>query len=155
MSKVKVVADKNGNIINVSPNNPDYGYIRVEQQTIQINEQGWLKNVKRTALIKGKMEDLLQTGYREGTELPGKLIVKESLNPFNEENPDKDLKIAGATGVICRVDDQPIYRQTFYTTNPNAWDETFSHTNTDEIRDVMTAQREMQALASFEQEANL
>ena len=46
--------------------------------------------------------------------LPGKIVVVESLTPFNPENPDRDLKIAGGTGVICRIDDQPIYRQTFY-----------------------------------------
>jgi len=155
MSNVTVVADKNGNVINVSQNNPDYGYVRVEQQSIQINEQGWLKSVKKSTLLKGKMKDLLEAGYREGTQIPGKIIIKESLTPFNDENPDRDLKIAGQTGVICRVDDQPIYRQSFYTTNLNAWDELMGHNNTDEIRDVMTAQKEMEVLTTFGQEADL
>lgn len=141
MSKVKVTADKNGNVIGVSQNNPEYGYIRIEQQTIQVNDQGWLKSVKRSALLKGKMTDLLESGYKNGTELPGKIVVRESLEPFNPENPDKHLKIAGATGIICRVDDQPIYRDSFYTSNPEAYDELITHNNSDEIKDVMGAQR--------------
>lgn len=140
MGRVKVVADKLGNIIGPSPNNPEYGYIRVEQQTIQINHEGWLKSVKRSALIKGKMEDLEEAGYQDGTELPGKIIVVESLVPFNPENPGKHLKIAGSAGVICRVDDQPIYRESFYTSNPKAHDELISHTNSDEIKNVMSIQ---------------
>jgi len=143
MSKVKVTADKNGNVIGQSENNPEYGYIRIEQQTVQINEQGWLKNVKRSTLLKGKMIDLLEVGYKNGTELPGKIIVKESLTPFNSENPDRNLKIAGTTGIICRIDDQPIYRDTFYTSNMEAYDELITHTNSEEIKEVMQAQREL------------
>lgn len=149
MSKVRVTADKTGNVIGVSQNNPEYGYIRVEQQAIQINDQGWLRNSKRSALIKGKMVDLLETGYREGTELPGRIVIMESLTPFNTENPDRDLKVAGDTGIVCRVDDQPIYRQSFYTTNPNAYDEFITHNNSEEIREVMTAQRTMSSLSSM------
>jgi hypothetical protein len=150
MSKVRVVADKKGNIIGQSTNNPEYGYIRVQQQTIQINDQGWLKSVRRSALIKGKMEDLISADYKEGSEIPGKIIVVESLVPFNELNPDRDLKIAGDTGIICRIDDEPIYRQTFYTANINAFDELVTHNNSDEIKDVMNAQKMMSLFSEQE-----
>lgn len=146
MSKVRVVADAQGNVIGVSQNNPDYGFIKLEQKTIQINQEGWLKSVKRTAILKGKMTDLLEAGYKNGTELPGKIIVVERLYPFNPENPDKNLKIAGSTGVICRIDDQPIYRESFYTTNPDAYDELLTHSNSDEIKEVMTAQKSLEDL---------
>ena len=147
-SKVRVTADINGNVIGVSQNNPEYGYVRVEQSVTQISEAGWLKPVKRSALIKGKVEDLAQAGFVEGHELSGKIIVKESLTPFNPENPDKDLKIAGQTGVVCRIDDQPIYRQTFYTSNQEAFDELITHDNTSEIREVQIAQKEITSLKS-------
>jgi hypothetical protein len=145
-SKVRVTADINGNVIGVSQNNPEYGYVRVEQSVTQINEAGWLKPVKRSALIKGKVEDLAQSGFVEGYELSGKIIVKESLTPFNVENPDRDLKIAGSTGVVCRIDDQPIYRQTFYTSNQEAYDDLIMHDNTVEIREVQVAQKEIVSL---------
>lgn len=155
MGKVLVVADKNGNIIGQSTNNPEYGYIRVQQHTVQINDQGWLKTVKRSAILKGKMEDLVAAEYKEGTELPGKIVVIEALEPFNPTNPDKDLKIAGDTGIICRVEDQPIYRNSFYTTNPNAVDELITHTNTHEIKDVMEAKRVMDTFGQPTKEVTL
>jgi hypothetical protein len=145
-SKVRVTADTNGNVIGVSQNNPEYGYVRVEQSVTQISEAGWLKPVKRSALIKGKVEDLAQAGFVEGHELSGKIIVKESLTAFNPENPDRDLKIAGTTGVVCTIDDQPIYRQTFYTANQEAYDELITHDNTVEIREVQIAQKEITSL---------
>ena len=146
MGKVVVTADKNGNVIGVSENNPDYGYVRVEQTGSFINDQGWLRVSKRSALIKGLVKDLMETGFTEGQELDGKVIVVESLNPFNPENPDRDLKIAGETGVVCRIDDQPIYRQSFYTTNNNLQDELIMHTNSEEIREVQAAQRAVSSL---------
>lgn len=141
-SKVVVKADDLGNVIGVSKNNPEYGYVKIQQSTIQINDQGWLRPVVRTALIKGKVEDLLNCDFQPEQVLPGKIIVRESLIPFNNDNPDRDLKIAGDTGIICRLDDQPIYRQTFYTQNVNAVDEFIMHTNTNEIKDVLAAQKE-------------
>jgi hypothetical protein len=140
MGKVRVVGDDKGNVINISQNNPEYGYIRVEQETIQVDERGWLKFVKRSALLKGKVEDLEKAEYSINTVLPGKIIVIESLTPFNAQNPEKNMKIAGPTGVVCRIDDQPIYRDTFYTPNLNACDEFISHNNSDEIKDIMHAQ---------------
>jgi len=147
---VTVTADKNGNIIGISPNNPEYGYIRVEQNATQINDQGWLRNVKRSALIKGRVKDLMDCNYTNGSTIQGKIVVKESLIPFNTENPDRDLKIAGDTGVICRVDDEPIYRQTFFTTNPNNHDEFITHNNTEEIKEVQAAQLSISKLKSRE-----
>ena len=87
--------------------------------------------------------------------LPGKIVVVESLTPFNPENPDRDLKIAGGTGVICRIDDQPIYRQTFYSTNPNSYDQLLAHNNSTEIKEVMSAQQIMSLLKEDKKEATL
>jgi hypothetical protein len=142
MSKVTVTADKNGNIVNISENNPEFGYIRVEQVAIQISN-GWLRKVKRSAIINGNVNDLLDASFKDGQELAGKIVVVESFNPFNLDNPDRDLKIAGDTGIICRVDDQPIYRQSVYTVNDQAQDEFIMHDNTEEIREVVTVQKSL------------
>jgi len=154
MSKAIVTADKTGNVIGVSQNNPEYGYIRVEQETTQINDQGWLRKVKRGALIKGKVQDLIDCAYKAGDEITGKIVVRESLTPFNPNNPDRDLKVAGNTGVICRLDDQPIYRQTFFTNDLEAGDQFIMHTNTDEIRDVQSAQRALVSMTLNNKSAN-
>lgn len=149
-TKVKVTADENGNVIAVSQNNPEYGYIRVEQNCTVINPTGWLRNTKRSALIKGTVKDLVEAGFVQGQELPGRIVVVESHTPFNPENPDRDLKIAGETGVICRVGDQPIYRQTFYSSNDNAQDELIMHTNTEEIREVQAASKILTRISTRE-----
>jgi hypothetical protein len=146
MGKVVVSADQNGNVIGISENNPEYGYVRVEQTGSFINDQGWLRISRRSALIKGLVKDLVETGFSAGQEIPGKIVVIESLTPFNSENPERDLKIAGDTGVICRYDDQPIYRQSFYTSNLNANDQFIVHTNSQEIKEVQAAQRSISAL---------
>ena len=146
MGKVVVTADKNGNVINVSENSPEYGYVRVEQNVTSVNDQGWLRLTKRTALIKGLMKDLLEVGFRAGQEMPGRIVIQETLTAFNPENPDRDLKIAGDTGVVCRIEDQPIYRQSYYTANPNAEDQILMHTNSDEIREVANAQKAISVL---------
>jgi len=147
--RVVVKADEQGNVIGLSKNNPEYGYVKVQQFSVQINEEGWLRPVLRTALIKGKVEDLVATNFKAEQVLSGKIVVKESLEPFNSENPDKNFKIAGSTGIICRYNDQPIYRQTFYTQNESAIDEFIMHTNSDEIRDVMQAQKELSSLSGL------
>jgi hypothetical protein len=146
MGKVLVTADKNGNVIGVSENNPDYGYVRVEQAGTFINDQGWLRSTRRSTLIKGLLKDLTEAGFYAGQELAGKIVVMEALSPFNPENPDRDLKVAGETGVVCRIDDQPIYRQTFYTTNENLQDQLIMHTNAEEIREVQAAKRAISSL---------
>lgn len=145
-NKVTVTADANGSIITVSQNNPEYGYVRVEQNVTQIDQRGWLKTTKRSTLIKGTVADLASAGFKNGSQLPGKIIVVEALEPFNQENPERDLKIAGDSGIVCRIDDQPIYRQTFYTPDENAADQLIMHNNTDEIREVMEATRALNLL---------
>lgn len=155
MSKATVTADKTGNVIGVSQNNPEYGYLRVEQETTQINDQGWLRKVKRGALIKGLVQDLIDCNYKAGDQITGKIVVRESLTPFNPNNPDRDLKIAGTTGVICRIDDQPIYRQTFFTNDLEANDQFIMHSNGDEIREVQSAQKELMSFSKSQKEVTL
>lgn len=138
---VTVTADPLGNVIGVSENNPEYGYIRVESIATQISEGGWLRQVKRSALIKGKVDDLKAANYSAGDQIPGQIVVKESLEPFNPENPDRHLKIAGETGIPCLLDDQPIYRETFFTNNPYAEDVLIAHNNNEQIREAMAAAR--------------
>ena len=150
MEKVTIVADKNGNVVTVSPNNPEYGWIFVEQTTSQF-ENGWMRKVVRKARINGRVDELVAAKFTAGQEIPGRIIVLESLVPFNQEEPDRDLKIAGKTGIICRFDDQPIYRQSYFTTNMNSHDELINHTNRDEIREVMLAQKMLSDLPTEEE----
>lgn len=140
MSKVRVVADQFGCLLGISKNNPEYGYILVEQEAPSFNSQGWVDMRRRTALIKGKTEQLQKminlNYFYNGKELPGKIVIKEQLDPLVKDNHEIGIKKAGIDGPICVFEDMPIYRRTFYTENMNEEDELIQHTNTEEIRSV-------------------
>lgn len=131
---VQICSDQLGNVIGISKNNTDYGYVRVEAIAREIKEGGWLKYVRRSALIKGLVEDLKQANFKEGEEIPGQIIIKESLEPFNPENPEKNLKRAGADGIVLTFQGQPIYRESFYTEDPYKLDEIIIHDNKEEVK---------------------
>jgi hypothetical protein len=133
-SKVKVTGDELGNVIHQSVNNPEYGYVRVEQVRSMYDDNGFLRRRLVSALIQGSMEDLKQEGYRLGQDLPGKIVIIESLNPTNKKDHTKNIKTAGNTGVVCKVGNQPIYRRTLYTIISNLSDELVKHDNTEEIK---------------------
>lgn len=138
MSKVKVFADEFGSVVFISPNNPEYGYIRVEQDCPVFNSKGWFDFKKRCAIIPGRTQDLKRAVesnfFVAGKELPGKIVVREQLEPLMESNPDFGLKRAGNDGVVLLFEDQMIYRRTFYTENMNEMDVLIQHTNIDEIK---------------------
>lgn len=132
---VIVKADKAGNVIVQSTNNAKFGHIRVEQIRMIIDDEtGFAKKKPISALIPGEIADLKGFGWIEGQAVEGKVIIKERLTPFNEKDPDRDIKIAGKTGVTCMDGEDVIYRKHFYTTDANATDKLHAHTNTDEIR---------------------
>lgn len=134
-SKVVVVADATTNaVINTSTNNPEFGYIRVEQSVNQYDDNGFLRRKKLSAIISAPLADLQEAGYYGGQLLDGKIIIQESTTPFNEKNPERDLKVAGSTGIVCRIEGKPIYRRTLYTEKENLKDTTLAHDNVEELR---------------------
>ena len=134
-SKVVVVADATtGAVINQSQNNPEYGFVRVEQAVNHYDDNGFLRRKKLSALIAAPLADLQDAGYHAGQILPGKIIVQEAITPWNKENPERDLKVAGKTGIVCRIEGQPIYRRTLYTEKENLTDTFLAHDNVEELR---------------------
>lgn len=134
-SKVKVVAlDETGMVINQSKSNPEYGYVRVEQSRTLVDDNGFLRRKNVSTLIHGTMDELSATGFYAGQELPGNVVIKESLEPFNAKNPERDLKVAGETGIICKVGESPIYRKTVYSPASNVEDTLIQHDNVAELR---------------------
>jgi len=140
-SKVKVVADlTTGSVIVQSQNNPEYGYVRVEQVVSIIDSNQFLRRKVRSALIHGLVADLKLEKYYNGQELPGNIVVEESMEPFNQKNPEKDLKVAGSTGIVLTKDGNPIYRRTRYTSNLNETDSApIKHDNVEELRTAYSA----------------
>lgn len=135
-NKVQIIPDELGNVIRVSQNNADYGHLRLQQERVIFGNTGWVNKKTVKTLLHGKVEDLRDMGLQNMTELPGKIIINESLEPFNANDPDRDLKIAGKTGIICCQDGQPIYRKTMYVSDVNAEDTLVAHNNGDAIREA-------------------
>jgi len=134
-NKVQIISDEMGNVIRVSNTNPEYAHIRLSQDRAVLNN-GFISKKSVTTLLHGKLEDLRDMGMANKTELTGKIIVKEQLTPFSNNDPDRDLKIAGDTGIICCVHGEPIYRKTVFTYDVTAEDVLLDHTNGDAIKEA-------------------
>jgi hypothetical protein len=133
-NSVYVTANEAGQVIIASKENPTYGYIRLEQKRTIITDRGWVRSRVLSALMHGTVEELESLELAAGEILPGKLVIKESLVPFNIKDPSVDYKVAGNTGIVCMVDDKPVYRKVFYNQSGNDADEVIAHTNGEEIR---------------------
>ena len=138
---VGISPDEQGNVIRVSKNNPEYAHIRITQQKVSFNTQGWVENKSRSALINGKLDDLKQLNFDVNQVLSGNIVIQEQTQPFNNNNPERDLKIAGDTGIVCKKinyetgEEESIYRRTFYDMTGNVQDTLVPHSNGQEIRD--------------------
>lgn len=142
---VYVSADENGSVINVSKNNSDFGWITLRQDKLVITN-GWAQNKSLSTIILGKVEHLEAFNFVEGQVLDGKIVVREQTTPFVDET--RDVKVAGSTGVVCKVNGQPIYRKTFYTSNMDEQDIFVQHDNVDEIRQALSEQKSTRVVSS-------
>ena len=135
-SKVNVCADDMGNVIIQSKNNPDYGYVRLQQDRVTFGNNGWVKKSNVSTLLHGKVDDLQSLNFKAGDDIAGKIVIKEQLDPFNNNDPERDYKYAGDTGIVCCVDGQPIYRKAFFTADVTAQDVLLAHTNGQDIKEA-------------------
>ena len=111
-TKVKVTA-KEGQVVIMNENKPEYGYVRVESSTPKF-ENGFMTIEKRSALIRGKMDILKAGNFQNGQTLPGKIYHIESTTaPFE----GAAAKINPSTSEEVLHGGLPIYRQSFYTTD--------------------------------------
>ena len=135
-SKVNIIADDMGNVIRQSSTSSEYGYVRLQQDRVTFGNGGWVKKSNISTLLHGKLEDLQSIGLESMTSVPGKIIIKEQLTPFSTNDPDRDYKMAGDTGIICCVDGEPIYRKTFYVADATSQDVLVAHNNGDAIKEA-------------------
>jgi hypothetical protein len=135
-SKVRVVTDESGTIIHQSKSNPEYGYIRLEQdRTIIDDESGFLRRKVIRALLHGTVDDLTLTDFKSNQELPGNIVIQEALKPFNIKDPEREIKKAGKTGIVLKVEGEPIYRRTIYTNKVESEDIIVKHDNKREVQE--------------------
>jgi hypothetical protein len=146
-SKVIVLADETTKaVVNVSKTSPTYGYIRVQQIRTMIDDNGFLRRKPVTALIPGTVDELEASAFFAGQALEGKIVIEESLEPFNEKEPERDLKVAGETGIVCTFGGLPIYRRTKMSFDPTAPDTLIKHDNVEQLRAAYSAQTKSNAI---------
>jgi hypothetical protein len=81
MSTVRIVANaKSNNLVTGYKNNPEYGYIQLEQTAMSIASNGWIREQKRVCILRAKV-DLLKSyvNANKSLQLPGKIVIKEYL----------------------------------------------------------------------------
>jgi hypothetical protein len=131
-NKVVVAPNANGQVITVSPKNPEFGWVAVESIQPTFNE-GFLKLGKRVAFIAGSVKELEEFNFVAGEELPGKIVIKETLEPLNAKDATMGIKYPSAAGkkagLACTVNDQPVYRKSYYTPDTSKQDVMIAHTN--------------------------
>jgi hypothetical protein len=135
-SKVNILADDMGNVVRQSNSNSEFGYVRLQQTRVTFGNTGWVKKSNISTLLHGKLEDLNEMGLETMGTLPGKIVIKEQLEPFNAKDGDRDYKMAGDTGVVCCVDGEPIYRKTFFVADATAQDVLIAHNNSQAIKEA-------------------
>lgn len=136
-NSVKIIGKNNQSteILGISSNNPEYGYIRVESTgDVTFGSGGWLNSQSRTALIKGKTSDLqafiTKNNVKAGYELQGQIVIMEQTTPFYTGQQPKinpstsEVLYVTENGVKC-----PIYRQTEFTQDMTRQDVMIQHEN--------------------------
>jgi len=58
-----------------------------------MDNNGFLKRKPISAIVPGLLADLQASGFYAGQQLDGKIVVEESLEPFNKKTPEKNILI--------------------------------------------------------------
>lgn len=140
--QVEIVPNEHGAKIRVSANNPEYAHVLLVQNKTWIAPSGWVRQRRMSTLLNGKTEVIKELGLGKKKYLPGQIVIKEQLEPFQSNDPDRDIKYAGDTGVICCKEGEIIYRKCFYDSSGLDTDVLIAHTNGDAIREANAAKAE-------------
>lgn len=110
-SKVYVAGDNMGNIITVSNNNPEYGWITLKQEFLDFYGDHVYET--RSHIIMSLVSTLEQLNLSEGEVMDGRIVIREQIEPFS--TPDRDVKRSGVEGpVLTDANGNTIYRRTFF-----------------------------------------
>lgn len=152
MNLVTVRKSEDGLTIRTSKN-PLYGFVVMEQKgAFTVSATGWVDIKSPTCLIQGSMEHLKAMEDKLNAGLVGKIVHKESLEPFNLKNPANDIKYAGKTKIACSVKGKPIYRVSTFTADINAVDELIAHDNGKQISEANQNGKAVESLQALKAE---
>jgi hypothetical protein len=143
-SKPTVIPTDAGMVVRVNKENKAFGHIVLKHARLEFSENGFMDEKFVTCLVKGPIEVLSRMNWKPWQELPGKIVISESLTPFRDKSFEYDIKMSNREdGVILRVDDEPIFRRTYYSRSESREDVLIQHTNTDEVRAHIAARADV------------
>ena len=152
-SQPTVVPTESGMVIRVNEKNNQFGYVVLRQIREEFSENGFVEEKAVTCLVKGEISVLKRRNWKPWQSLKGKIAVQESLPPFREKSIDYDIKMSSREGGVMLVhEDQPIFRRTFYSINPDKEDTYIQHTNVEEVRAAISAKADAKREAFAEAE---
>ena len=151
MSNVRIVPGKKGTVVTAYATNADFGYIQLEQSAI-IMTGGWVREVKRTCLLRGKTATLEQfVSSCKSLQVPGKLVSLEYLESqvtadvakeflrddvSYEEAISSYVKRAGQDGPELTQGGERILRFVKWDVNDQMSDVSVAHDNQAEIAQI-------------------
>lgn len=155
MSQVKIVPNaKTGSIISSYESNPEYGYVQLEQSTLQVGANQ-VRRVKRNTLLRGEVDVLTHfVNDTRGLVLPGKLVLKEYLesevpdsiaSQYLNKKVEKEVAIsnfikrAGTDGVELTLGGERILRFTVYDASGEDTDVLVAYDNVDAVNEQREA----------------
>lgn len=148
MSTIRIVPGKTGSVVTAYPSNADFAYVQLEQSAI-IQDGGWIREVKRTTLLRGKTTLLEQfvKSHKDLT-LAGNIVVAEYLesqipaavakeNLRNDVSFDEAIKSyvkrAGEDGPALTFNGERIVRFTKWDPTGSVADVRVIHDNQEEV----------------------
>lgn len=123
MSKVSIAINSKNNQVftpneQPSKNGKQLGFFIVKSSVFNM-ENGFIVKQTRSATLTVEQSLVKDLGWKEGTQLPGKIVVQESFEPFYE---GQEQKINPDTKADVLVDGRKVYRQSRYTDDLTATD---------------------------------
>jgi len=105
----------------------EYGFIRVESKWLDMS--GAVAAVRSLSALKAISKEAFDmSGIQAGTEIEGKILIKESTtkNPYRA---NQEPKRAGKDGGVLLYNGLPIYRETEFTSDLTKQNELIQHTS--------------------------
>ncbi len=120
---VKVIAHpETKQVITESTKTPGFGTFRVDSEEVAFTN-GFVNIQKRTAFVRGKLEDLAKMSLTANKTLPGKIIKRESYEPFYDGQSAKIYPDSHSmAGQAVLTNGRETYLEFVYTPDVNAQD---------------------------------
>lgn len=161
MTKVQITPNKKtGALVNPYQSNPLYGYVQL-QQTSRAIVNGWVREKKRSTLLRGTVE-MLNSFVKENKSLtvPGKIVTQEFLESavpadlvaaYMDNSKEQEEMIApfikrtGNDGVELTYGGERIIRFSIYDESGSLTDIYVAHDNVDAVREAVSTRAENQS----------